>query len=49
MLEKVVLEDKVCVIIPAYNVADTIGDVVKARLEDMANENSAMADMIRGM
>jgi CBS domain-containing protein len=27
----------------------SIGDVVKARLEDMANENSAMADMIRGM
>ena len=29
MLEKVVLEDKICVIIPAYNVADSIGSVVK--------------------
>jgi glycosyltransferase involved in cell wall biosynthesis len=29
MLEKVVLEDKICVIIPAYNVAETIGDVVR--------------------
>ncbi len=28
-LEKVVLEDKICVIIPAYNVADTIGNVVE--------------------
>jgi len=27
----------------------SIGDVVKARLEEMANENSAMVDMIRGM
>lgn len=27
----------------------SIGDVVKARLEDMANENSAMVDMIRGV
>jgi len=27
----------------------SIGDVVKASLEDMANENSAMVDMIRGM
>jgi glycosyltransferase involved in cell wall biosynthesis len=29
MLEKVVLEDKICVVIPAYNVAETIGDVVR--------------------
>lgn len=27
----------------------SIGDVVKARLEEMAQENSAMVDMIRGM
>ena len=27
----------------------SIGDVVKARLEEIANENSAMVDMIRGM
>ncbi len=27
----------------------SIGDVVKARLEEMAKENSAMVDMIRGM
>jgi glycosyltransferase involved in cell wall biosynthesis len=29
MLGKAVLEDKICVIIPAYNVAETIGAVVK--------------------
>jgi CBS domain-containing protein len=27
----------------------SIGDVVKARLEEMANEHSAMVDMIRGV
>mgnify|MGYP000073450283 FL=1 len=27
----------------------SIGDVVKARLDDMARENSAMVDMIRGL
>lgn len=27
----------------------SIGDVVKARLEEIANENAAMVDMIRGM
>lgn len=27
----------------------SIGDVVKARLQEMAEENSAMVDMIRGM
>lgn len=27
----------------------SIGDVVKARLEEMASENSAMVDMIRGV
>lgn len=27
----------------------SIGDVVKARLEEMASENSAMVDMIRGI
>jgi len=32
MLEMVALNDKMCVIIPAYNVADTIGDVVKGAL-----------------
>ena len=29
MMEKIVLKDTICVIIPAYNVTDTIGDVVK--------------------
>ena len=32
MLKKVVLKDSICVIIPAYNVAGTIGDVVKGAL-----------------
>jgi len=33
MLEKVVLEDRICVIIPAYNVADTIGEVVQGAFQ----------------
>ncbi len=32
MLEKVILKDTICVIIPAYNVADTIGDMVKGAM-----------------
>ena len=32
-MEKVVLEDSICVVIPAYNVADTIGDVVKGAFQ----------------
>jgi glycosyltransferase involved in cell wall biosynthesis len=32
-LEKVVLENRICAIIPAYNVADTIGDVVKGAFQ----------------
>lgn len=31
--KQVVLENKLCVIIPAYNVADTIGDVVKGAFQ----------------
>jgi glycosyltransferase involved in cell wall biosynthesis len=33
LFKKVVLEDKICVIIPAYNVAETIGDVVKGAFQ----------------
>jgi glycosyltransferase involved in cell wall biosynthesis len=33
MLEKVVLEDKICVIIPAYNVANTIGNVAEGAFQ----------------
>ena len=32
-IKKVVLKDNICVIIPAYNVAETIGDVVKGAFQ----------------